>query len=284
MSLKAIQLICIRWASPLGGLLYARLRDAMHPGPSLKYYNIRFIISIPFGYVIVSRYRFHSLRLGYRAWDHIRRELSNMNQEEYFIKHYLSNSEGLVYLYLKEVSSKGGPIKQSMKQIAMDILEKYHQQIVSRSSKCDEAQLEKTFSEATVHRAVRKLLLEGIINVIPCVEKSESNIIIFYGLPEEMDIIEELVCLAEELNQQMHRFRAVLNRKNREMELLRRDRQHLFDEIDELMKSYEDLCNSNKTLNDLLRSISSNCEYFRSGDIVTATKLEDGTIALILKP
>lgn len=207
-----------------------------------------------------------------------------MNQEEYFIKHYLSNSEGLVYLYLKEVSSKGGPIKQSMKQIAMDILEKYHQQIVSRSSKCDEAQLEKTFSEATVHRAVRKLLLEGIINVIPCVEKSESNIIIFYGLPEEMDIIEELVCLAEELNQQMHRFRAVLNRKNREMELLRRDRQHLFDEIDELMKSYEDLCNSNKTLNDLLRSISSNCEYFRSGDIVTATKLEDGTIALILKP
>lgn len=203
-----------------------------------------------------------------------------MNQEEYFIKNYLSNSERLVYLYLKEVSSDGGPIKQSMKQIARGILDKYREHIVTRASKDDEVQLEKTFSEATVHRAVRKLLLEGVITVIPSVEKSESNMIVFYGLPYETDIIEDLVSLAEELNLQMHRFRAVLNRKNRELELLRRDRQHLYDEVDGLVK----LSSSNKTINDLLRSSTSNDEYLRMGNIVTATKLEDGSIALILKP
>lgn len=207
-----------------------------------------------------------------------------MNQEEYFIKQYLSNSERLVYLYLKEVSSDGGPIKQSMKQIAMGILGKYREQIVSRSSKCDETQLEKTFSEATVHRAVRKLLLEGVISIIPSSEKTESNMIIFYGFPDETDIIEDLASLAVELNLQMHRLRAVLNRKNRDLELLRRDRQHLYDEVDGLVKNYEELSSSNKTINDLLRSSFSNDEYLRMGNIVTATKLEDGSIALILKP
>jgi len=171
-----------------------------------------------------------------------------------------------------------------MKQIALGILDKYRGQIVSRASKCDETQLEKTFSEATVHRAVRKLLLEGVISIIPSNEKTESNMIVFYGLPDETNIIEDLASLAEELNLQMHRFRAVMSRKNRELELLRRDRQHLYDEVDGLVKNYEELSNSNKTLNDLLHSSSPNDEYLRMGKIVTATKLEDGSIALILKP
>lgn len=238
---------------------------------------------VPSG-IVVCRYRSHSLGLGLEGRDHFRREHSLMNQEEYFIKQYLSNSERLVYLYLKEVSSDGGPIKQSMKQIARGILDKYQEQIVSRSSKCDEIQLEKTFSEATVHRAVRKLLLEGVISVIPSAEKSESNMIVFYGLPDETDIFEDLVSLAEELNLQMHRLRAVLNRKNRELELLRRDRQCLYDEIDGLRRDYEAIIDSKKSLNKRIQKSPSDNHYLRNGEILSATSLTDGTIGLIIQP
>lgn len=90
---------------------------------------------------------------------------------------------------------------------------------------------------------------------------------------DETDIIENLVPLAEELNLQKHRSRTVLNRKNRELELLRRDRQHLYNEMDELVKNYENLSVTNTAINELIQSSSTESAVLPTGTLLSAQSL-----------
>ncbi|MGF9715245.1 hypothetical protein [Paenibacillus naphthalenovorans] len=162
-----------------------------------------------------------------------------MDQEEYYLRNCLSQGEQLVYHYLKEEAARnGGFIKQSMKQIGNEVFERYRDQI---KYQLPPTRADKPFSEATVHRAIRKLSLEGIVGIVPSTDKAECNTIRFYGHPQADELIGELVNLVDQLNQQMQRFQSVMNRKNREIERMKRDCEYLHQEVNELLEGYEEL-------------------------------------------
>jgi len=202
-----------------------------------------------------------------------------MNQEEYFLRNHLSHGEQIVYQYLKAESERSGCVKKSMKQMAKEILERYYEQI----SKSTHQKEDKTFSEATVHRAIRKLTMEGIIGILPSKDKSESNTILFYGLPEEDQLFGELVYHVEQLNQQMHRLQSVLHRKNHQLEQLKRDREHLHSEIDELLETYEELSETKNVLAGLLQDSCGEDNVLGKRRVISAEELPGGLIALILQ-
>ena len=98
-----------------------------------------------------------------------------------------------MFQYNKEESEKhDGRIKQSMKKIGEKL----------------------NTSEATVHRAVRKLRNHGIIGIVPSQEKAESNEIVYYGLPNEEEQANEIFEMVNHLNSSINRFKTLLSRKD----------------------------------------------------------------------
>jgi hypothetical protein len=102
----------------------------------------------------------------------------------------LSNNEALVFRYLEQ-ESKNGPIRQSIHTISKNILERFADQIPARKVKGEDRE-EKHFSEATVHRAMKKMEENGYLTVVPTAAKTEMNEILFHGEPEEEQIIEKI--------------------------------------------------------------------------------------------
>jgi len=203
--------------------------------------------------------------------------MSSSNKEELVISQLLSQGEQLVYRYLKEESKKG-TIRESMKDMAQNILHRYYDEIPSRNKGIEE---EKTFSEATVHRAIRKMYAEGILVIVPSKEKSESNEIIFYGIPDEDTQVNEIINLGEKLAQSLSRMQRILLRKDQEIEQVKREREQLYMQLDELRREKENLLKKNQMLNKLLQEHLSGADI--SGKIIETETLPDGTIAIILQ-
>lgn len=125
----------------------------------------------------------------------------------------LSKSESTVYSYIKqECEAKGGSLKQSMKDIG-DAL---------------------GLSEATVHRAVRKLRKQGVIGIIPSMEKAESNEIVYYGIPDPEQQVNDIFKMIGNLNANANRFESILKAKDQEIERYKRDKEKLYERIDQL--------------------------------------------------
>ncbi|QHW35748.1 iron-containing alcohol dehydrogenase (plasmid) [Paenibacillus rhizovicinus] len=204
-----------------------------------------------------------------------------MNKEELIIGQLLSQAEQLVYRFLKE-ESLHGTIKLSMKEMAKQILHRYNDEIQGRPNPTT-GETEKTLSEATVHRAIRKMTKEGIVGVLASQEKSESNEIIFYGLPDEERQVDELMDLGQKLSLSLSRFQSLLARKDQELEQVKRERQGLFKEIDAVKAANAQLTNTNTMLNQMLQEYLAGHEVFGQGKIIEAEKLPDGTIAVILQ-
>jgi predicted transcriptional regulator len=202
-----------------------------------------------------------------------------MNKEELIIGQLLSQTEQLVYRYLKD-ESKNGPIKQSMKNMAKSVLDRYNDEIQARPSASGP---EKTLSEATVHRAIRKMNKEGIIGIVPSQEKAESNEIVFYGLPDEERQVDELMDLGNRLHQSLNRFQSLLLRKDQELEQVKRDRQELYKEIDALAASNTQLQQTNAHLNAMLQQYLAGHDVFGNRKIIEAEELPDGTMAVVLQ-
>ncbi len=170
-----------------------------------------------------------------------------MSLGEDSILEMLSKSELIVYDYIKRKSESGDSIKESMKQIG-DTL---------------------GVSEATVHRAIRKLRKQGIIGIIPSVEKAESNEIIFYGIPDPDQQVSDIFSMIGELNSSANRFEAVLKVKDQKIEQLTREKEMLIKRIDELEAN--------------LSKVIAQKSGIDESKIISSQPLNDGTTAYIVK-
>lgn len=156
----------------------------------------------------------------------------------------LSNSEVTVYHYIKEkCESNDGALKQSMSAIGKSL----------------------GVSEATVHRAVRKLKKQGVIGIVPSSEKAESNEIIYYGLPDADKQVGDIFKMIGELSSSANRFEAILKTKDDIIDQLKRDKEDLYEKID------------------FLEQQAKNGSGFDQSKIISSQPLGDGTTAYIVK-
>jgi len=160
----------------------------------------------------------------------------------------LSQSEIQVYQYIKEQTErKEGPIREPMKQIGEKL----------------------GLSEATVHRAVKKLRKQGVIGIVPSVEKSESNEIVYYGIPDPDKQVHEIFKMIDELSSSANRFETILKTKEAQIEQLKRDKELLYQKIDQLEEE--------------LRKAHAAQAGLDPRKIVVSQPLDDGTVAYIVK-
>lgn len=160
----------------------------------------------------------------------------------------LSKSEVTVYEYIKNESEKNdGSLKESMKEIGNHL----------------------DLSEATVHRAIRKLRKQGIIGIVPSVEKAESNEIIYYGIPDPEQQVGDIFKMIGELSSASNRFEAILASKEQQVDQLKRDKEMLHERIEELEV-------------ELKKQYTANTG-FNPDKIISSQSLGDGTTAYIVK-
>lgn len=133
-----------------------------------------------------------------------------MGLSENSVLEMLSESEKAVFHYIKEEAQKGNSrIQESMRRIG---------------EKLD-------LSEATVHRAVRKLRKQGVIGIVPSIEKAESNVLVYFGVPDPDKQAQDIFKMISQLSSNANRFETMLESKNQEIEQLKRDKAALYDEI-----------------------------------------------------
>lgn len=158
----------------------------------------------------------------------------------------LSKSENTVYEYIKSQCDNGNKaLKESMKNIGDKL----------------------GLSEATVHRAVRKLRKQGIIGIVPSMEKAESNEILYYGIPDPDKQVGDIFKMIGELSSSANRFETILKTKNQAIETLTLEKQTLYRQIDQLKVELK----------------KARAAGFNKNDIISSQPLDDGTTAYIVK-
>lgn len=158
----------------------------------------------------------------------------------------LSKSERLVYYYIKEKASQNdNQIQESMDSIGDAV----------------------GVSEATVHRTIRKLKKEGVIGILPTPEKSDANIIKFFGIPDPKKQVTEIFDMISSLNLNAKRFENILEQKDQEIEKLKQEIDTLYKEIEKYKK---------------MLASSSNIS-FDGGEVVKSEPLGNNLYALIVK-
>ncbi|WP_218154805.1 hypothetical protein [Paenibacillus sp. UNC496MF] len=196
----------------------------------------------------------------------------------------LSKGEQLVYTFLKEESQQheGAIVQISMDQMRHMILERYGELIVPRKRANGPA--ERTFSEATVHRAITKLQQAGVIGIRPSVDKAEANAIKFFGIPDPWEQVEQFIELSSNLQMAAQQFKSILESKDREIQQLQRERAQLFRELDELSDATRRANELNDQLQQTMRQMhEGKSSPFDESMIIAVADLEDGTTAYITK-
>jgi DNA-binding PadR family transcriptional regulator len=184
-----------------------------------------------------------------------------------------SNNEMLVYKYL-ESQSKHGSIKQSTKQISNFIKDLYEKEIPVRKKRSQET-YEQMFSEATVHRAIKKMQDAGLITIVPSQSKTEMNEIIFHGNPDDQEIIEKIKTFSTKIVQSVSRLERVNHALKERIETLEQELQSLY------LKHNESLT-TNQSLIQNLEKIKKDSVVVKREDIVS-TKKENNQIILIVR-
>ena len=211
-------------------------------------------------------------------------------------KEILSKSESAVYDYIQERTKNGEvSLKESMKAIGLNL----------------------GLSEATVHRAISKMVDRGVVSITPSSDKSESNGIIFFGEPNNpqelkndrfFDMILEIQQRAERFKNIIENYRVQLeavNQENRQLkeklelagagelsslcEELSEENKRLKNAASESKKKMRDLKVENSKLKDELEAAADNRfitygDYTISeSDIVGTTDISEELIAFIMK-
>jgi DNA-binding Lrp family transcriptional regulator len=140
-----------------------------------------------------------------------------MNEQALLLE--LTKSELAVYEYLKKRVEKTGQneIKESNRDIGKQI----------------------DLSEATVHRALKKLKKLGVIGVIPTEGRAQSNTIVFHGIPDETEEVDDIFSMVSKLNSSMNRFQHILASKNNEILRLQSELDEAYARIQELQDLLE---------------------------------------------
>ncbi len=168
----------------------------------------------------------------------------------------LSENEKRVYNYIKTKAENDAnkTLKESMRKISGQL----------------------GISEATVHRAVQKLRSNGVIQIVPSREKTESNEIVFYGFPAPEEQVGDIFKMVGSLNSGIQRFETILNNVTKENE--------------RLLKENERLLKENEELNELVGQLKAELNKAPAAQagidttkIIQTQPLKDGTIAYIVK-
>jgi DNA-binding PadR family transcriptional regulator len=167
-----------------------------------------------------------------------------MTMTEKSILEMLSKSEITVYEYIKKQSELlKGSLRESMATIGENI----------------------SLSEATVHRAIRKLRKEGVIGIVSSMEKAEPNEIVYFGIPDPDKQVGDIFTMIQELSSSAKRFETILLAKDRQIEQLKRDKELLYEHIDRLEL-------------ELKKS-----RPFEPSQLISTQPLDDGTTAYIVR-
>lgn len=206
---------------------------------------------------------------------------------ENYIENLLSKNEQLVYEYIKEQAKEQGSMRESMDSIADSILERYAERIperrVSVAGGGASGSTQKTFSVATVHRAINKLKKEGIIQINQSNDNSAPNQIIFYGLPNEDQQVSDIMEMANKLNLSVKRFETVLVNKDTQIHQLQLEKKQLFKELDGKNEELRRLTLLVESLQKDLDKALKGENPFGEGTIIGTTDLGDNTKAYIVK-
>ncbi|MCY9186522.1 winged helix-turn-helix transcriptional regulator [Bacillus halotolerans] len=145
----------------------------------------------------------------------------------------LSENETRVYDYIKTKaeSNDNRTLKESMRKISGQL----------------------GISEATVHRAVQKLRTNGVIEIVPSREKTESNEIVFYGIPEPDEQVSDIFKMVGSLSSGVKRFETILSN-------LSEENKRLTDENNKLKKELN--IDNNHKLKNKLKSEDLSADLF----------------------
>ena len=183
-----------------------------------------------------------------------------MNQEQALLLE-LTKSELAVYEYLKERAEATGnnEITESNRDIGSKI----------------------NLSEATVHRALRKLKKLGVIGIIPSEGRAQSNTIVFHGIPDESEEIDDIFSMVSQLNSSVNRFQHILTSKNNEIMKLQNELHETYERMQELQEMLE---KSHEVIQ-MLQQLASEKghDVLSNARIEDIQEREDGTIALIIR-
>ncbi|CDQ41903.1 Lrp/AsnC family transcriptional regulator [Virgibacillus salexigens] len=184
-----------------------------------------------------------------------------MAEKEAFLKN-LSKSELKVHDYIKEKSAQSdGRFQQSMSKIG-DAL---------------------GISEATVHRAVRRLKKDGIIGIIPSQEKAESNHIVYYGVPDEEEQVNTIISMASDLSSSINRFQTLMEVKDQTIRTMEKERDRLIKQVEEQQTELENYKQVAEKMTQIVASYEKGMPVFSDSKIIGYTELDDGSSALIFK-
>lgn len=156
----------------------------------------------------------------------------------------LSKSEVSVYEYIRDKSELGGG---SMKEPFSKIAEALN------------------VSNATVHRAVKKLRQQAIIGVVSSEDKTEASELIFYGIPEPEKQVGDIFNMIQSLSESSKRFENILQAKDKQVEEMSHENALLKERINELEQ-------------ELRRGAP-----FDPERIISSQSLDDGTTAYIVR-
>jgi Fe2+ or Zn2+ uptake regulation protein len=174
----------------------------------------------------------------------------------------LTKSELAVYEYLKERAETTGSneILESNRDIGKKI----------------------NLSEATVHRALRKLKKLGVVGIVPSEGRAQPNTIVFHGIPDESEEIDDIFSMVSQLNSSVNRFQHILTTKNSEIIKLQNELNEAYQHIQELKEMLEKSHEVIQTLQQLLISEQGHGEL-KNVQIEGVENREDGSIALIVR-
>lgn len=183
-------------------------------------------------------------------------------------KNLLSENEQAVFDYIKKETDAGKKLlKEPMKAIGRKI----------------------GSSEATVHRAVTKLLSRGVIGIISSSDKSESNAIQYFGDYDTIGVLKEepFFDMIMELKQRADRFKSIVETYATQYEATSRVNEELMKEVEDLkkeLKTYRSADSGEAANGNSSGSfISYEGRTLISSDIVGVTDIDDDYIAFIVK-
>jgi predicted nucleotidyltransferase len=198
------------------------------------------------------------------------------------VRQFLSNLEYLVYKYIKERVEEGEELIEPMSSIARKIKDLYEDEIpLRKNSKTGD--MEKTFSDVTVHRAIKKLVNKGIMSIKPSKEKNNANPIIFHGLLDEKSEMDSMTDFVNQLNINVGRFKKFLDNKNQQIIQLNQEKELLYEEIENIQRKNKDLKNKIGQLQFIIKEQNSQSELIQKGEIISSSELGEGRFALIIK-
>jgi DNA-binding Lrp family transcriptional regulator len=174
----------------------------------------------------------------------------------------LSKSEQKVLQYIQEsCNDNNGSIKISMDKMGEAI----------------------GVSEATVHRAVRKLKSNGVIGIVPSEEKQEPNEIVYYGETDAEEDVDDIFQLYSKLSSSVNKFQNSLAVKNREILQLSAANKELDEKLTSITNELTQKDELIKNLQNTITQYEKGNPIFAESKIINIVELEDGTTALIFK-